>query len=350
MHDHDAPPAAVSPPDEDKAVLVRTLIAQTGREGARQVLLRYYIGGEERQALADELGLPLRRVHHMLRLARSRYQALLEGRRPGERPGRRRGTARDDDHEEIDELALVERYPRHDLSAEERDRFEAHFAACPRCRSALEAAGDLQRLLRRVAADDAAEVAMARAGVATWMARRGRHLGTALAVLVLVVVAAGTIWYGSRLRHQQEELAAARAATEEQRQLVEAERRESARLAAELEERGRLWGRERDALLDRLATPRTVIDPARLDDAWTLAVDLGGGPDFASYRLTVLGPGGAVEHRREGLRAGAAELLLVTFAADLLPAGDHRLLVEGIGAGGTATEVAVVPFRITGES
>lgn len=337
--------------DEERTALVRTLIAQTGRRGERQVLLRYLVGGEEPESLAAELGLSPRRVHRGLHDARLRYQALLAARLAdgGEmRRERHRGAAageRDRLHEDIDDQALVERYPG-DLSEEETDRFEAHFTACPRCRAALEVAADLRRQLRRVAAEDVAEVAMARAGVATWMARRGRHLGTGVALLALVLFGAGTIWYGSRLRHQEEQLTAARASGEEQRLAVEEERLEAARLAAELEQRDALWRSEREALLDRLAAPRITVDPTRTGATWSLAVDLAGAPDFPAYRLTVTSADGTVEHRRDGLRPGAADLLLLTFPVDLLPPGDHRLLVEGTGGGTGTAEVALLPFRI----
>lgn len=58
-------------------------------------------------------------------------------------------------HERIDDENLVELYVLGRLPAEEQERFEDHFADCPRCLEAVEAAQDLREGLRARAEDEA---------------------------------------------------------------------------------------------------------------------------------------------------------------------------------------------------
>jgi hypothetical protein len=221
-------------------------------------------------------------------------------------------------HATIEEQGLVERYFRGDLEASQEADFEEHFFACRRCQEELALARDLRQGIKAVAAEEAVR-AVAGAGWLAWLARRTRLAQIGLAALAVALLAGlPAAWFLSR--------------------------QPAPRLAG-------LAGPLADAPVFLLSTFRDpsqpiVIDLAADAEAFTLAVDAGADPRFASYRLTIVGASGEPVFDRGGLVPNALEVLMVTFPAGFLGPGDYRLTVRGVPPGGEPTELSGVPFRV----
>lgn len=100
------------------------------------------------------------------------------------------------DHPEIDVQRMVDRYLTGRLSSDEEARFEEHLFDCTTCLEQVEAGDGLQRGLRTVAAEeaanaraDAARVALS-TGVWGWLGRRSPAARSALLGLALALVLA----------------------------------------------------------------------------------------------------------------------------------------------------------------
>jgi len=78
-----------------------------------------------------------------------------------------------------------------------------------------------------------------------------------------------------------------------------------------------------------------------------LAVDAGNDPRFASYRVTITGPGGGTVFRQAGLKPNTLETLMVTFPKTFFKPGEYRLRLEGMKTDGGAAEIGGYPFRVT---
>ena len=277
------------------------------------------------------------------------------------------------DHAYIESNGLVERYHRGLLPPDEEARFEEHFVDCPQCTEQLELARGFQRGLRTMAAEDAARAVVA-AGIFAWLARRGRlaRWGTALSVLILAALLPA-LWLlaGGRSERRQQEarLEAERHTRQElERRLTESESRRSAErrdLEAKLAQvkppeppRG-LAGPLVNTPVFLLAAVRSndakpvTIDPSRTGDALALAVDLGEGLRFDTYRATIVSiggkTGGGKVFEKSGLKPNALEALMITFPATFFAPGDYRLRVEGVKPDGSAVEVGGFGFRGAGK-
>ena len=274
------------------------------------------------------------------------------------------------DHAYIESNGLVERYHRGLLPPDEEARFEEHFVDCPQCTEQLELARGFQRGLKTMAAEDAAR-AMVGAGLFAWLARRGRlaQWGTALAAL-LVAAALPALWLlaggRSERREQEARLEAERHTRQElERRLTESESRRSAEhrdLAAKLAQakppseptRG-LAGPLVNTPVFLLAAVRSndarpvTIDPTQTGDALALAVDLGEGLRFDTYRATITKTGGGKVFEKAGLKPNALETLMITFPSTFFTPGDYRLRVEGVKPDGAAAEVGGYVFRVAGK-
>jgi hypothetical protein len=272
------------------------------------------------------------------------------------------------DHAYIESNGLVELYHRGLLPPDEEARFEEHFVDCPRCTEQLELARGFQRGLKAMAAEDAARTVMG-AGLFAWLARRGRlaQWGTALAVL-LVAAALPVLWLlaggRSERREQEARLAAERHTRQElEHRLTESENRRSAerrdleaKLAAKPPEAPRgLAGPLVNTPVFLLAAVRSndarpvTIDPSRTGDALALAVDLGEGLRFDTYRATITKPDGGKVFEKAGLKPNALETLMITFPSTFFAPGDYRLRVEGVKPDGSAAEVGGYAFRVAGK-
>ncbi len=277
------------------------------------------------------------------------------------------------DHAYIESNGLVERYHRGLLPPDEEARFEEHFVDCPQCTEQLELARGFQRGLKAMAAEDAAR-AVVGAGLFAWLARRGRlaQWGTALAALAVAALlpALWLLMGGQSERRQQEaRLEAERHTRQElERRLSESESRRSAerqQLEAKLAQakppeapRG-LAGPLVNTPVFLLAAVRSndaqpvTIDPSRAGDALALAVDLGEGLRFDTYRATIVSiggrAGGGKVFEKAGLKPNALETLMITFPSSFFPPGDYRLRIEGMKPDGSAAEVGGYAFRVTGK-
>ncbi len=273
------------------------------------------------------------------------------------------------DHAYIESNGLVELYHRGLLPPDEEARFEEHFVDCPQCTEQLELARGFQRGLKAMATEDAART-MVGAGLFAWLARRGRlaQWGTALAALVLAA-ALPAFWL----------LAGGRSERREQEARLEAERRTRQELEHRLSESESRRSAERRDLEAKIAqakppeTPRgltgplvntpvfllaavrsndarpVAIDLSRTGDALALAVDLGEGLRFDTYRATISRTGGGKVFEKAGLKPNALETLMITFPSTFFAPGDYRLRVEGVKPDGSAAEVGGYGFQVTGK-
>jgi Putative zinc-finger len=273
------------------------------------------------------------------------------------------------DHAYIDSNGLVERYHRGLLPPDEEARFEEHFVDCPQCTEQLELARGFQRGIKAMAAEDAVRAAV-EAGLFAWLARRGRlaQWGTAFAAL-LVAALLPALWLlaggRSERREQDARLEAERRSRQElERRLTESESRRSAErrdLEAKIAQakppeppRG-LAGPLVNTPVFLLTAVRSndarpvTIDPGRTGDALALAVDLGEGLRFDTYRATITRAGGGKVFEKAGLKPNALEALMITFPSSFFPPGDYRLRVEGVKPDGSAAEVGGYGFRVVGK-
>lgn len=226
------------------------------------------------------------------------------------------------DHQTISERGYVDRYFRGDLPPDEEARFEQHFFACESCQAELEAARGLARGLRHGAADDLARVAAARRmGVFAWLARRGRGVqAAALAALLAAIVVPSALLLGGGASPGAPSGVQPRAA-----ELV------------------LLTGYRGDP------EPAASIDAERAAAPLELAVDPGPDQGYDSYRARLLDADGALLFETGGLELNALEVLILDVPAGYFSAGTYRLVVSGVAADGTATELADHRFVVAGD-
>jgi hypothetical protein len=272
------------------------------------------------------------------------------------------------DHAYIESNGLVERYHQGLLPPEEEARFEEHFVGCPECTEQLELARGFQRGLKTMAAEDAAR-AMVGAGLLAWLARRGRLAQWGMALALIIAALLPALWL----------LAGGRSDRREQEARLEAERhtrQELERRLAESEDRRSAERRELEGKLAQTKPPETprglagplvntpvflltavrsndakpaAIDLSRTGDALALAVDLGEGLRFDTYRAIITKTGGGKVFEKAGLKPNALETLMITFPSTFFVPGDYRLRVEGVKPDGSAAEVGGYGFRVTGK-
>lgn len=250
------------------------------------------------------------------------------------------------DHAYIEEHGLIDLYHRGQMPPEEETGFEEHFVGCPECQERLQMARGFQRGLKTVVAGD-----VARAGLLAWLVRR-RWLAVAALILAAVLPVLGYL-AGSR--------EAAPMNTEASwRQLFEKERRSAEGLRQRLEQSERqqvAQVEETPAAPSPLVnTPVFLLTAVRgegeataveVKNGWfSLAVDAGDDPRFESYRVTITDARGARVFREAGLKPNALEAVLLTFPAGFFKPGEHRLVLEGVRAGGAAVELGGYSFRI----
>ena len=250
------------------------------------------------------------------------------------------------DHAYIEEHGLVDLYHRGQLPPEVEPGFEEHFVGCAECQEKLEMARGFQRGLKTVVAED-----VTRAGLLAWLVRR-RWIAVAALVLAAVLPLLGYL-AGSR--------DAGPASTEASwRQLYEKERRSAEGLRQRLEESERQQVAqvpETPAPPSPLVnTPVFLLTAVRGEDevpavdvesGWfSLAVDAGDDPRFASYRVTITDSRGSRVFREAGLKPNALEALVLTFPAGFLKPGEYRLALEGLQPDGGAVDLSGYSFRI----
>ena len=224
------------------------------------------------------------------------------------------------DHRTVEERSYVERYHLGTLSAEEEQRFEAHFMDCVRCQEELEVQRSFTRGMKSVGAEEAARSAM-RLGVLAWLRRRGTIGALAIAVVAGGLGALHLLRENARLLTRVAELAGSAP------ELAPAE--------VPVVLLGVVRG-EGDA-------PATVADASL---PWSLAIDAGADPRIEDYAVTLLDAAGEVRFERRDLRLNPLEVIQLTFPGGFLPAGDYRLLVRGALPGGSVVELGGYPLRV----
>lgn len=252
------------------------------------------------------------------------------------------------DHAYIEEHGLIDLYHRGQLPPEEEARFEEHFVGCAGCQERLEMARGFQRGLKTVVAED-----VAKAGLLAWLVQR-RWIALAALILAAVLPVLGYL-AGSR--------EAAPMNTEASwRQLYEKERRSADGLRERLEqsERQRLaQAEETPAPPSPLVnTPVFLLTAVRGEgeptavgskSGWfSLALDAGDDPRFASYRVTITDARGTGVFQQAGLKPNALEAVILTFPEGFFKPGEYQLTLEGAKTGGGVVELSGYSFRIVG--
>ncbi len=271
------------------------------------------------------------------------------------------------DHTYIEERGLIDLYHRGQIPPSEEAEFEEHFVGCRQCQDLLEAARGFQRGLKTMVAEDAARTVV-QAGLLAWALRR-RGLVVALLALIAVLPAVGFL---AGVRETREAIAT-------WRDRWEGERKTASDLERRLAESERLHQEQRRELERQIAEARPVDAPpivpaapsplvntplllltavrgeadtpvlrAGADGHVSLAVDPGSGSRFDSFRVTVTDASGKLVFRRGGLKPNALEAILVTFPASFFEAGEHTLVLEGLGSdrAGGEVELGAYPFRV----
>ena len=255
------------------------------------------------------------------------------------------------DHAYIDEHQVAERYLQGRLPAAEASLFAEHSLWCAECLDRLEAAGQLGRGLRAVAAQEIAAQAVERSLWARIVRSRPAAAGMLLLFLA-AVLPSGLLWrqVGGLRGELAATLAALRAQADEQRRQLAAERGARAGLAAELASSRAphlnlpvvSLSPERSAAGGEPGT-RLALQPA--DDWVVLSLELEA-VDHASYRVTLGGPDGAALWQGDGLRPSAQDTLTVALPASRLASGRLTARVEASAAGGKTVPVASYTFRV----
>jgi hypothetical protein len=273
------------------------------------------------------------------------------------------------DHSKIDVENVAERYVTGRLSPEEAVGFEEHYLDCPECCVRVEAAQRLDRGMRRLADEAAADFPHSRPP-AHW-SRSPRLALAAAALLAVALLPAGFGWW--EIRDLRGELSATREAlTRAQAEPtppenagrldeLEAELQGARRdLAAEAEKHEALAreveaGRRPQVNLPVLpltpvrgsleGPPRTLTLPR--EPGWIALWVEPGDSGFPTYRATLRSARGAEIFQATGLELNDLGAFLVTVHSTSLRPGDYRLEIDGLPRAGASVEVGRFPVRVT---
>ncbi len=221
-------------------------------------------------------------------------------------------------HADYDARQVVDRYLMGKLSAVEEAQFEEHYLGCAECLERLQYAERLQAAMKRTASQDAARLALG--GVVAWLARASRAGRLGLASLAAAAILLPSLWVMRELGEHRAEIRSVTAP-------------------------------QANTPILRLGTVRggTSLPLLELSDDTRWAVlSLALEPPVAeSYRIVLVRDRQEI-WRTEGLIASPSETLDISLPANLLPAGEYRVLAETpspIATGEAATEFA---FRVAG--
>ncbi len=268
------------------------------------------------------------------------------------------------EHSKIDSENVAERYVTGRLSPEDAAGFEEHYLDCPGCCARVEAAQRLDRGMRRLAEEAAAEVPL-RPRPAPWN-RSPRLALAAAALLAVAVLPAGLGFWEIRdlrgeldatrdaLTRAQAERTPPEGESPDRLAALEAELQGARRdLAAEAEAREALAREVEAGRRPQVNLPVLLLTPVRgglegpprmltlpREPGWIALWVEPGDTGFPAYRATLRGArdGGEV-FQAAGLELNDLGALLVTVHSSSLKPGDYRLTIEGLPQTGAPVEV-----------
>ncbi len=277
------------------------------------------------------------------------------------------------DHAWIEEQQIADRYVAGTLPAEEMERFENHYLACPECLDRLELAESLQRGFKRMAGQDAAVLAIARQlAVVAWLARLGRARQMAVLAMTLLAFAILPAVAFRALSDHGQELAQIRTTLQQEQQRSVAESRRAAEAEKGLEATRRDLAAEKTAVVqarEQLAEAQKpqaglrfnldVVRDAGPREGPANLLRLPASARSAILAVPVYAPGAPsyrailknASHQEVGRIESAepstdpAELTLL-FPARLLTSGDYVLQIEALSASGKPTGTRQFSFRV----
>ncbi len=245
------------------------------------------------------------------------------------------------DHTYVEEHQIADRYVMGTLPADEAERFENHYLSCPECLDRLELAESVQRGFKRMAGQDAANLAAAhQLAVVAWLARLGR-LRQLLVLLALLLLPAAIPTVLSVQRTVQ--LAQTRSTLEEERRRAADAGDLQAQLAREREARTRAEGLAQAALQPRandVIVPLAVVRGLELEGApaqqvhppkdggWIVLEVPIDSPFQSSYRAVLRDGRGREVRRIEELHRSEGDILTFSLPPTLLPPGDYSVTIE----------------------
>lgn len=239
------------------------------------------------------------------------------------------------DHTYVEEHQIADRYVMGTLPPEEAERFENHYLSCPECLDRLELTESVQRGFKRMAGQDAAQLAAVKQlAVVAWLSRlsRGRQAGALLGALLVVAVLPA----GLALRNGVQ-LAQAHSLLNQERQrtafvgVLQAElgRERAARTHAE-EQTGQARGNDTVAFLGvERGEPEGDGPALHLPAGGWLILEVPVDPPFQPPYRAILRNGKGQEVRRiEGLQPNERSSLSLSLPPTLVPPGDYSVMIE----------------------
>ncbi len=242
------------------------------------------------------------------------------------------------DHTYVEEHQIADRYVMGTLPVEEAERFENHYLSCPECLDRLELAESVQRGFRRMAGQDAANLAAAhQLAVVAWLARLGRmrQLLVLLAVLLLpaAVPVSLAVRNGLQLAQARSSAGTLRAKLDDSQRQVASER--EARTRAEAQVTQAPQPRINDVIVS-LAVVRGLelegpsaqqVHPPK-DGGWIVLEAPVDPPFQSSYRAVLRNGQGQEVWHRGGLQRSGRDTLTFSLPPTLLPPGDYSVTIE----------------------
>ncbi len=245
------------------------------------------------------------------------------------------------DHSEVTALRLVDRYLLGTLEAEEAQRFERHYLACPDCLAELETTEQLVDGLRDAATEDVGRAVGSAVGVGL-VARLARlspfHRFATYAALAALMLAPAALLY-SRLGAVNAELGTTRLALGAARTTLAAARATQAAIAVlplnALRGAGDPAGSEASRQIRLGEMPGWVILALELDR-----------PTHATFRATLNDAGGTELWHGDDLLLDGSDTLTLTVHSSKLDSGAYTVAVSGLGDDGRPVPIASFGFRV----
>lgn len=286
-------------------------------------------------------------------------------------------------HQYVEQHNIADRYLMRQLSAQEREQFEAHYFDCELCLRRLEVTEKFRRGLQQLSAEEVAGLRAAESGHAVgrwdWLRPR-RPMVIALAALVLLVLlpvmfllrevsrtrrdleqarAAAAQWQ----RQSEIEQQAARAWEEKFQQAEQTIAQLQAQSGREVPPPSRTGQGSRSMSQPQINTPifdlvalrghesgapgvsnEIVLTPTTNWFLVTLGLELD--LQYATYRATILARDNRLIWRAGGLRPSQDNELTIGFPGGFFEPGEYFLRLDGLTSSGQTATVATYSFRL----